>query len=137
MGLYLKIMMNSVYILFNRATQSYKGENFVQLIIAFFFSPLIIITSILIDFITIPGILLKDSRDFERKYQLNSDRFNDYQIDMFIDLFYGQGWVKWKGKSMTMNELMVMHRSVFDIVNNMHDLMCRGSKDYRQALQNV
>jgi hypothetical protein len=32
---------------------------------------------------------------------------------------------------------MVMHRKIFDIVNNMHDLMCRGSKDFRQALQNV
>lgn len=139
--LYCKIMVNSVYILFNRTNQEYRGENIVQFLLSLVVGPLIICLSIIVDFLTIPGILLKDSKNFERKYQLNSDRFNDYQIDMFMDLFkrlfYGQGWQSWKGKSMTMNELMVLHRTVFDIVNNMHDLMCRGSKDYRQSLQNV
>lgn len=107
----------------------------VQLVIAIFAAPIIIMSSIVVDFVTIPGILLRESKDFERKYQLNSDRFNDYQIDMFMKLFlrvfYGPGWVRWKGKQMTMKELMVMHRKIFDIVNNMHDLMCCGSKDYR------
>lgn len=76
--LYIKIMMNSVYILFNRSNQAYKGENIVQLIIALLFAPIIILSSIIVDFITIPGVLLKDPKDFERKYQLNSDRFSDY-----------------------------------------------------------
>lgn len=138
--LYLKMMVNSVYILFNRPA-TYNGENVAHFFVAFLVGPLVILSSIVTDFVTIPSILLKDSKDFERKYQLNSDRFNDYQIDMFMKLFhrlfYGQGWILWKGKSMTMNDLMVMHRKIFDIVNNMHDLMCRGSKDYRQALQNV
>lgn len=32
---------------------------------------------------------------------------------------------------------MAMHQRIFQLVSNMHDLMCRGLKDYRQALENV
>jgi hypothetical protein len=104
--LYIKIMVNSVYILINRPA-SYNGENVVHFIVSFFSGPFVILFSIITDFVTIPSILLKESTNFERKYQLNSDRFNDYQIDMFMKLFqrlfYGQGWVLWKGKSMSMD----------------------------------
>lgn len=30
-----------------------------------------------------------------------------------------------------------MHRSIFNITANMHDLLCRGTKDYRQSLSTV
>ena len=32
---------------------------------------------------------------------------------------------------------MVMHRKIFSIINNLHDLVCKGTKDYIQALANV
>ena len=38
---------------------------------------------------------------------------------------------------MTLMELMMMHRRIFSIIDNLHDLLCRGNKDYRQALSNV
>ena len=38
---------------------------------------------------------------------------------------------------MTLIELMVMHRKIFSIIENLHDLCCKGNKDYKQALENV
>ena len=32
---------------------------------------------------------------------------------------------------------MMMHRRIFSIMDNLHDLTCRGSKDYKEALSNV
>lgn len=52
-------------------------------------------------------------------------------MQVFGQIFFGNAWVKWEGTRMTLNELMIMHRVVFNIVNNMHELMCKGSKDYR------
>lgn len=133
--LYCKVLVNGFFIAAKNTKEDFRGQNMVQLAVAVFLSPFIIPASIVVDFVSIPNLLLKDSKDFERKYQLQSERFNDYQIDMLMKLFkrifYTQEWVKYKGRTMTMNALMIIHRKVFDIVNNMHDLMCRGSKDYR------
>ena len=38
---------------------------------------------------------------------------------------------------MKLIELMRMHRRIFQIKESMHDLMCRGSKDYRTSLLEV
>lgn len=38
---------------------------------------------------------------------------------------------RFEGKNMKMIELMSMHRKIFLISDNLHDLMCRGTKDYR------
>jgi len=32
---------------------------------------------------------------------------------------------------------MIKHRKIMKIVENLHDLCCRGSKDYKLALENV
>lgn len=32
---------------------------------------------------------------------------------------------------------MVMHRRIFQITDNLHDLVCRGTKDYRTSLATV
>ena len=32
---------------------------------------------------------------------------------------------------------MDMHRAIFQLVDNLHDLVCRGTKDYKEALSNV
>lgn len=38
---------------------------------------------------------------------------------------------------MTQIELMVMHRKIYSLIDNLHDLCCRGTKDYRESLANV
>ena len=38
---------------------------------------------------------------------------------------------------MTLIQLMMMHRRIFALIDNLHDLTCRGNKDYKQALSNV
>lgn len=30
-----------------------------------------------------------------------------------------------------------MHRGIFSLIDNLHDLVCRGNKDYKEALSNV
>jgi hypothetical protein len=38
---------------------------------------------------------------------------------------------------MSLIELMKMHTNIFNIIDNLHDLYCKGNKDYKQALANV
>jgi len=38
---------------------------------------------------------------------------------------------------MTLMELMLMHRKIFSLIENLHDLCCRGNKDYKEALAMV
>jgi hypothetical protein len=38
---------------------------------------------------------------------------------------------------MTLYELMVMHTGIFKIIDNLHELFCRGSKNSKEALANV
>jgi hypothetical protein len=42
-----------------------------------------------------------------------------------------------KNVRLSMNDLMKHHTKIFDLVENLHDLFCRGSKDYKKALSNV
>jgi len=32
---------------------------------------------------------------------------------------------------------MIIHTKVYDLVENLHDLFCRGTKDYKEALSNI
>jgi len=34
-------------------------------------------------------------------------------------------------------ELMTMHRKIFSMIDNLHDLTCKGNKDYKEALEKV
>lgn len=38
---------------------------------------------------------------------------------------------------LTLIDLMIMHRNSMDMIDHMHDFLCKGSKDYKQALANV
>lgn len=139
--LYMKVVANAIFIAMTNRRQEYRGQNIIQMIVAIFAGPFIIALSMIIDLTSLPGVLLKDSRGFEHKYQLSTDRLNDTQIDVvmltFKKIFYGGNFQKFKGKHMTLIELMVMHRKIFNIIDNMHDLMCRGNKDYKESLSNV
>jgi hypothetical protein len=55
----------------------------------------------------------------------------------FGKIFYGQNFQNYKGQHMTLIQLMMMHRKIFSLIDNLHDLTCRGNKDYKQALSNV
>jgi len=55
----------------------------------------------------------------------------------FEKIFYGQNWQNFKNTHMTLIQLMQMHRGIFSIIDNLHDLVCRGNKDYKESLSNV
>jgi hypothetical protein len=46
-------------------------------------------------------------------------------------------WSKYRGQSVTYFELMSMHRQKFGIMENLNDLLCKGSKDYKESLATV
>lgn len=139
--LYCKILGNSIFIALTNKREEFKGENIVQLVKTVFLGPFIIAVSLLIDFLTLPGLIMKDSKDFEHKYQQSEHRLNDDQIDVvmttFTKIFYGLNFIKFKDKHMTLIELMQMHRGIFKMNENLHDLFCKGNKDYKEALGKV
>ena len=47
------------------------------------------------------------------------------------DVILDKDYSRYQGKAMSMIELMTMHRKIFQISDNLDDLMCRGTKDYR------
>jgi hypothetical protein len=55
----------------------------------------------------------------------------------FAKIFYVNFRQLYGGKGMTLIELMAMHTRIFSIIDNLHDLVCRGTKDYKEALANV
>jgi len=140
--LLLKVYTNAFFILLTNKREKYKGENISQFVIAFFFSPIIIVVSIIIDLLSLPNTLLLSSSTFEHKYQVSQDKLTDVQIDVvmatFVKIFYGKDWTeKNKGTHMTLIELMFMHRRIFSLIDNLHDLICRGNKDYKESLAKV
>ena len=75
--LYFKTVVNAIYIAIYNKRQDYKGQNFVMLIVTVLLGPVSIAISIIIDLLSLPNTLLKESKGFEHKYQLSSDRLND------------------------------------------------------------
>ena len=101
---------------------------------------MIVLASLAVDLASLPGALLKDSAAFERKYTMSTDRLNDEQVitqNRVFDELFGYKFERFRNKKMSLIELMTMHRRIFQITDNMHDLMCRGTKDYRQSLSTV
>lgn len=139
--LYCKSVINAIFISMNNKRQSYKGQNFVNLIITIFLNPVIIFISLLIDLLSLPGMLMQDERVFEFKYPNSLEILNAAQVEVimttFAKIFYVAFQQKFAGKGMTLIELMVMHRKIFSLIENLHDLCCRGIKDYKEALANV
>jgi len=94
--LYCKVITNATYIAFNNKRQSYKCQNICMFIFSVVVGPVAITVSILTDLFSLPNTLLKESKGFEHKYQLSSDRLNDAQINVvmstFGKIFYGQNF---------------------------------------------
>lgn len=66
--LLVKVYTNAFFILATNKRETYRGENVIQFIIAIFFTPFIIVVSIVIDLLSLPNTLLKSSTMFEHKY---------------------------------------------------------------------
>jgi hypothetical protein len=75
--LYFKLVTNAVFILIYNKRQDYTGQNIVMFLVALLIGPVAIAISIIVDLLSLPNTLLKDSKGFEHKYQLSSDRLND------------------------------------------------------------
>lgn len=59
-------------------------------------------------------------------------------MKLFYNTYYTSDFIaRFSDKSMTIMELMVMHRRIFQLIDNLHDLCCRGTKDYRESLATV
>lgn len=74
--LYVKIISNAIYILMNNKREEFKGESIVKLFASVIFGPVLIITSLLIDMLALPNLLLKDEKTFEFKYQQSLDNMS-------------------------------------------------------------
>jgi len=111
------------------------------LLISIFFGPFISILSVVIDMISVPSLLLKGNANFEHKYQGSADKMNDKQTQVvlttFKKIFTGSKATIYRGKTLTLGQLMDIHGKYFVLIDNLHDLVCRGSKDYRESLKNV
>jgi len=75
--LYFKSVSNSIYIAFNNKREAYKGQNIVKLVVTILINPFLVIVSYLVDFISLPNLLLKDDRGFEYKYLKSLEILND------------------------------------------------------------
>jgi len=78
--LFIKCMVNTVYIAFFRKREDYKYQNLKQAATTLLLGPIIIAFSLLTDLITIPSLLLKPSSTFEHKYQLSEHKLSEYQM---------------------------------------------------------
>ena len=139
--LYFKTIVNGIFIQMNNKRQEYPGQNLFNLFVSIFISPILIAISLVIDLLSLPSLLLVDEKNFEFKYQKALETLTPDQVNVilttFIKIFYVNFKELFGGKGMTLIELMVQHRRIFSLIDNLHDLVCRGTKDYKEALAQV
>ncbi len=111
-----------------------------QLATALFVSPVIIFLSLIADAFSLPTLLMKPSSEMAHKYQFQANNLTSEQVEAMIyavNLVFSKYDEKWKGTSITLLDLMIMHRVKFRLTDNLHDLRCVGKLDSREALANV
>ena len=139
--LYIKCILNAIFISFNNKRETYKGQNTLMLLFTLTLNPPILIVSMVVDLLSLPNMLLMSEKGFEYKYQQSLETLTDVQVvvvmDTFAKIFYFDFFQKFGGKGMTLIELMIMHRKIFSLIDNLHDLICRGNKDHTEALEKV
>ena len=137
--MYAKLVLNSFYIMYISKNQA-GIERYLEPFFSIIAGPFIITISILVDILALPNVLLRPEEEFEEKYQKNINELNHDQLISVTNVFdkvLFQNWLKYKGKYVTYVELMSMHRSRFKIMENLNDLLCKGSKDYKESLATV
>mmetsp|Transcript_31436 Transcript_31436/g.48058 ORF Transcript_31436/g.48058 Transcript_31436/m.48058 type:complete len:178 (+) Transcript_31436:3255-3788(+) len=140
-SLFFKSVVNAGYIMFNTKRQKYRGEKIIKFILNLFTSPFVILASMIIDILSVGEFLLRDESQFQFKYRQSEDDFASINpmiaMKNFGRIFYDDFEMKHKGKQLTLIDLMNLHTRAYDLVENLHDLFCRGTKDYKEALANV
>uniref|UniRef100_A0A7S3IDV9 Uncharacterized protein n=1 Tax=Strombidium inclinatum TaxID=197538 RepID=A0A7S3IDV9_9SPIT len=92
------------------------------------------------DLLTLPNTLFKPGKHFEHKYQVSTENLTFeqmFQVTGTLARIFESYYEKFRGFAMTLGQLMKMHIRVFEIIENLHNLTCIGSKDYKEALSNV
>jgi len=139
--LYMKCLANAIYICFNNKREDFRGQNSIQLFFTVVFNPPILMLSFLIDFLSLPNYMLQSDKNFEYKYQQSLETLTTDQtgvvLTTFVKIFYVNFVQLFGGKGRTLIELMEMHRIIFSLIDNLHDLVCRGNKDHKEALMKV
>ena len=137
--MYVKIVINSFHIMIISKNDT-RIERYMEPLFGIIASPFLITISIAVDIITLPTVLLKEDEEFEEKYQKSIDALNQDQlmrVNKVFDKILNKDWNKYKGMHTTYIELMNMHRTKFKIMENLNDLLCKGSKDYKESLSTV
>jgi hypothetical protein len=67
--LYMKLIMNAIFIFFNNKRQDYKGQHLINALFTTTLSPVILMISLVVDLLSLPSLLLVDEKSFEFKYQ--------------------------------------------------------------------
>lgn len=137
--MYVKMVLNSFHIMIISKNQT-GIERYLDPFFSIIASPFVIGISIFVDLVSLPNVLLLPDFEFEHKYQRNVDELNDEQLNRVNTVFKKvlfTDWHKYKGQYVTYLELMSMHRSKFGIMENLNDLLCKGSKDYKESLASV
>ena len=66
--LYLKLIMNAIFIYFNNKRQDYRGQHVINALFTIVLGPVLLFISLIIDLLSLPSLLLVDERNFEFKY---------------------------------------------------------------------
>ena len=137
---YVKIVLNSFHIMLIVSKSEDGIERYLQPFFGIIASPFLIALSILVDLITMPAVLLRPEHEFEEKYQRGGDELSEDQlvrVNKVLEKILYKDWKKYSGRYVKYLELLKMHRSKFGIIANLNDLLCKGSKDYKESLATV
>jgi hypothetical protein len=85
--LYIKSVVNGIYISMMSKRQRYKGQNMAKLIFTVTLNPFLIVFSFANDMVYLPSLLMKDERGFEFKYQQALEILNKIQVETVMNTF--------------------------------------------------
>ena len=67
--LYVKCIINAVYISLNNKREAFKGQNTIHLLFTLALNPPILFASMVVDLLSLPSMLMASEKGFEFKYQ--------------------------------------------------------------------
>ena len=135
----VKIVLNTLHIMINSSNFN-RYDKYCKSIGIILASPFIIFMSIAVDLITLPKVVWKNEVEFEEKYQKNLDEPSDAKLFGVCGVVLRSIYKNEKifgGKFSSYFELVCLHRVVFGIMENLNDLICKGTKDYKDSLLKV
>lgn len=134
--LYLKSVANSVFIMVNFEREDYPKQNVLRFLKALVLGLPVIVLSIFIDILSMPGILMRSNCDFEHKYPLPEKRMDSEQkqnTGLILEGLFEKQKYSSKKKVVSLMYLMTMHTRIFKLIDYLHDLTCVGIKDAEEA----